>query len=111
MLFVYSCILIQKQFYQFKQQQIILTDRFFTIHFAHTIIINFYYRLFGDQWRLITDILNYHPLTKKYGLKIKYSRHGSKLLMDSIMMSLVVKIFVYKAGDELAEMNAEIKCS
>ena len=29
-----------------------------------TALIHFYYGLFGDQWRLITDILNYHPLTK-----------------------------------------------
>jgi hypothetical protein len=27
-------------------------------------LIHFYYSLFGDQWRLIADVLNYHPLTR-----------------------------------------------
>ena len=26
--------------------------------------VSWYYGLFGDQWRLIADILNYHPLTR-----------------------------------------------
>jgi hypothetical protein len=27
-------------------------------------MIKWYFGVFGDQWRLITDVLNYHPLTR-----------------------------------------------
>ena len=31
---------------------------------AEFALVHWYFGIYGDQWRLITDILNYHPLTR-----------------------------------------------
>jgi len=39
-------------------------NRHFSSSPTELAFINWYYGLYGNQWRLISDILNYHPLTR-----------------------------------------------
>ena len=34
------------------------------LHTSEISFLNWYVSIFGDEWRLIADVINYHPFTK-----------------------------------------------
>jgi len=54
----------KRQFYDLGTEYSMNNQRTVDLTHAEFTLVNWYYGLFGEQWRLITDILSYHPISR-----------------------------------------------